>query len=139
MSRSASDVRWVRARAVGVVLLVVVLGALFLPVAPASAIAGTPTVTVTPNAGLVDGQAVSVAVTDFPANTLIGIVECPASATDQQQCGIMVPSTTTTDGSGAALLMYSVARVIFTSELGRVDCAANGVCDRGGDRLRPVC
>jgi hypothetical protein len=106
-----------------VVLLVAVLGALFLPVAPASAISGTPSVTVAPNAGLADGQAVSVAVTDFPTNTLIGIVECPASATDPQQCGLMVPVTTTTDGSGAARLTYLVTRVIFTYELGRVDCA----------------
>jgi hypothetical protein len=119
-----------------VVLLVVVLGALFLPVAPASAIAGTPTLTVTPNAGLVDGQAVSVAVTDFPADTPIGIVECPASATDPQQCGIMVPATTTTDGSGAALLMYSVTRVIFTYELGRVDCAQTA-CVIGGGAFGP--
>jgi hypothetical protein len=127
----------VRARTVTIVLLVVVLVALFLPQAPAAAISGTPTVTVNPNAGLVDGQAVSVAVTDFPANTLIGVVECPATATKPEQCGSMVPVTTTTDGSGAASLTYSVTRVIFTRELGRVDCAQTACVIGAGTAFGP--
>ena len=124
MSVKRSDACWVRARPVSRVLFVVVLAALFLPQAGAAAIGGTPAVTVNPNAGLADGQPVSVVVTDFPANTGIGIVECPATATpSQDECELGVPPTATTDGSGAVSLTYSARRVIFTRQLGRVDCA----------------
>jgi hypothetical protein len=122
-------------RAIRTGLVALMLAVFALPAAPAEAVNGTPTVTVSPNTGLVDGQEVSVELTDFPPNTVTAIVQCvdgPGSL--DLRCGIgATPGVAMdTDASGAVTFTYAVRRIIFTFGGGRFDCAQTSCVIVGG-------
>src|SRR5262249_3797747 len=78
---------------------------------------------VTPNTNLVDFQTVNVDGSGFPANTELGLVQCPNGAVDPTtDCDLTNVEIPTTDGNGNYSTPFTVQRLITTSA-GQVDCA----------------
>jgi hypothetical protein len=115
--------RAARAPAVAAAVVLLAIAGLLVPGGPASAGAATPMVTVDPDTGLADRQAVSVTVTDFPADQNVFVLECPATATTGSECGVGTLTRAETEASGTVTLDFTVERVIFTNQLGVIDCA----------------
>ena len=98
---------------------------------PAGAIG--PTLTVTPNSGLTDGQVVTVAGSGFTiAPDVIGTVEC--------SLGAVAPYPPMCDGSTLSVFLwngpgsnystpYTVQRHITTADAGAIDCAVPNTCE----------
>lgn len=84
-----------------------------------------PTLTATPDSGLVDGQTIAVTGTDFGAFSGAGIVECEESATSALQCDIGTLSEVGTDGSGSFATTYTVSRIISITEKGGTQKSIN--------------
>ncbi|HEY7071313.1 MAG TPA: neocarzinostatin apoprotein domain-containing protein [Acidimicrobiales bacterium] len=96
--------------------------------APGSLTTGT--VTASPDTGLVDGQAVSVTLTGWPALGTVpwcqGIQHTPAGIGD---CGNSRLNFAGPDETGTAVTGLLVTRVMFVPTLGRtVDCAVEPIC-----------
>jgi hypothetical protein len=104
-----------------------VLGATALVALGPSPAHADPAARVTPSAGLVDQQLVTVRVSNFspPAENQIVVLQCVSSATDQTGCGDFTSITVETDATGSATTRYRVSRLIHTAALGTVDCAAS--------------
>ena len=95
--------RILRSIAVGTMILG---GLTSLGVATASA-AG-PTITVTPNTGLVNGQSVAVTGSGFMANETVYALECKATAASQADCSLATATPSTTSATGTVSMNFSV-------------------------------
>lgn len=95
-----------------------------------------PTVVVSPDADLVDGQTVTVSGIDFPFSPYpsppvdIVVLECPTDPTGPSGC---IPSpapsgVVTTDLAGAFTTAITVSRLL-TGPTGEVDCTVDGACE----------
>jgi hypothetical protein len=90
---------------------------------PASA-AG-PTVSVTPNKKLADGQQVSVSASGFQPNALVAVIECPTSTVSPSACDPITVNFATADSTGAfSDFPFTVSRDLSDG----TDCALNGGC-----------
>ena len=105
-------------------VVVATIGAMLamgLAAAPAGA---APSVSVTPNSGLLDAQQVSVSASGFTANTQIAIIECTSGATSQNDCDLSTLNYTNADGLGNVSASYNVFRQIFpANDPAGLDCA----------------
>lgn len=82
-------------------------------------------ITVTPDTGLADGEAVTVGGSQFPPNRSLGVVMCAASATGGggvNHCDIGQFGSVTTDAEGSFTTTFTARRFISTQSLGPVDC-----------------
>jgi hypothetical protein len=84
----------------------------------------SPTLTVTPNAELADGQTVTLAGSGFGANQVIGMTECEASATTVNDCDLNLVIETDSDSTGAFTIPYDVTRDITVNGTA-IDCATS--------------
>lgn len=75
----------------------------------ATASAAGPAITATPNTGLVNGQAVTVAGTGFIANETLYALECAATATNQTGCDLNTVNVVTTSATGTFSTSVTVA------------------------------
>jgi hypothetical protein len=92
-------------------------------VVPASADA--PTVSVTPNKQLADGQTVNVTASGFAANATVAVVECPTTTVSPDACDLDTVNFAQADSTGAfSDFPFVVARVLSDG----TDCALNGGC-----------
>lgn len=113
--------KWIGA--VLVVLGVLVLGvpgpaaADDVPAAPAEA---GPSITITPNTGLVDHQVVTVTGTGFGRHDLLSVTQCP-TATPPDDCGFSF-DLADTDASGSFSVDVGLRAVIPTASGSAVDC-----------------
>jgi hypothetical protein len=91
---------------------------------------GTPTVTVSPSTGLLDGQAMAVTGNSFTAKTLYLIVECQTGATALSGCGqdTGILTLVKSDASGAFSTSMTAVRTITPSTGPPIDCAVAGAC-----------
>jgi hypothetical protein len=94
--------------------------------------ASGPTITVSPNTGLADGQTVTVTASGFtiPTPTFIGIEECSiqAKAPYENDCDTSTATffEVTTDNYTES---YNVVRHITTPNEGAIDCAVSDTCE----------
>jgi hypothetical protein len=96
------------------------------------ATAAGPTISVTPNKKLADGQQVLVSASGFDPNTDMAIVECPTSTISPDACDLNTVAVTFTDDTGAYTdVAYSVSRILSDG----TDCATNGGCYIGTQDL----
>jgi hypothetical protein len=87
-----------------------------------------PTVTVTPDTALVDGQSVVVKAAHFTAGASVYIQECPTTA-PPVSCQSQVSQTAVVDGTGHTNTTVTVARLVGTPPYGAgVDCAVAPGC-----------
>ncbi|MFN8025823.1 MAG: neocarzinostatin apoprotein domain-containing protein [Acidimicrobiia bacterium] len=95
------------------------------------AAAATPSIAVTPSAGLVSGQVVTVTGTGFTPSAQVVLSDCLTSTTIGF-CGGIPPDSLIADGSGAFTYEFRVARGAFDESVyppPLVDCAqAPGLC-----------
>ena len=96
------------------------------------AIAGctpTPSVSVTPDTGLADGQSVTVTGSGYGANASVGIVQCPAGATSIDLCDGRTADSFSADASGGYTRQATVYEVITDAHGTVTDCgSAAGAC-----------
>jgi hypothetical protein len=84
----------------------------------------TPLLTVTPNAGLVDGQSVSVSASGYTPGAGLAVLECTAGASSENDCDLSTVAYVNADASSAVSTTYGVFREIFTANDGAgLDCA----------------
>jgi len=81
--------------------VVLVLGAVALTGIASAGADGTPTVTITPNTGVTNGQVLVVTGTGFSSGGYLAMVECASSATTSAGCNLsaMVTFTVNADGT----------------------------------------
>jgi hypothetical protein len=93
----------------------------FVPAVPAAAV--TPSITVTPNTGLVDGQTVTVAGSGWAAGDTV--YYCEAVNGTPQDSGNCDPpiGNVTADGSGSFSVPVKLDRIFTAFNTGPVDCA----------------
>ncbi|HXQ58491.1 MAG TPA: neocarzinostatin apoprotein domain-containing protein, partial [Acidimicrobiales bacterium] len=92
---------------------------------------GSPTVTVSPSTGLLDGQAMAVTGNSFTAKTVYALVECTTGATALSSCGLTAGNGTLvkSDSSGSFSTSMTAVRTITPVSTGTpVDCATAGAC-----------
>ena len=95
---------------------------------PTTAIPSRPVVTVSPSAGIADGQELVVRASGFSPNRLVGSAPCSANVAGISQCDMSSPGLGVTDSGGNLELRLPAHAVIFTSD-GPVDCRiAPGIC-----------
>jgi hypothetical protein len=112
--------RWVHRIPVAIVVGAVFLGAAAVPASAASSLV------VTPSSSLVDFQTVTVAGAGFPANDIMGVVQCPVGATTPvSDCDLGTVQLASTDALGAYSIPFVVKRLIDTAN-GQIDCALTG-------------
>jgi hypothetical protein len=102
-------------------LLAVVTVALAVGAAPAAG-AASPTIVVTPNRRLVNGQTVQVAGAGFGAREPVAGLECVTGATDPSECDFNAFTEVITNRNGAFDTTFVLHRTIVTNT-GFVDCA----------------
>jgi hypothetical protein len=83
-------------------------------------------ITATPSSDLLDGQSVTLAVTDFPSNAGFGYGQCRANPTSKNDCAAYSIGLTTP--AGTAGLMLRVFRSFSTTTGEFVSCEAPGSC-----------
>ena len=90
---------------------------------PEGPVAPSPTVTITPDQDLVDGQVVEITAEHFPPNAGVSIAICPPDARGYYflTCKDFFDPFIGTDGSGSATLEYPV-HATFESRGATVDC-----------------
>ena len=87
-----------------------------------------PTLSVTPSTNLLNGQTVAVTGTNYPANTMVALLEClDPPTTDPFNCGSSTGQYTVSDSSGNISYTYTVRRVLRTNGTS-TDCATPGAC-----------
>jgi hypothetical protein len=108
------------------------LGAVAIPVtvAHASVPHGTtasPTLTVTPDSGLKDGDKVTVSGTNFPASkTPVYVTQCSTNTGDASDCNLNEVNTDgSTDSSGS---FSGVKYTVNTGKFGSASCKPGGTC-----------
>jgi hypothetical protein len=104
----------------GVVITVSALFGVALVASPASA---APTVSVTPNAALLDGDAVTVSASGFTAGAPLAIIECTNGFASVNDCDLSTASFPQADNNGNLSVSYNVFRVISTPNTPSTDCA----------------
>lgn len=98
-----------------------------------TAFAASPTLSVTPAAGLSDGQAVSVTASGFPANESVTVLQC-VNSESEIACDTANQGTSTTDDTGAATTGYTVhsgfdgVNPLTGAPSGQVDCTTEPGC-----------
>jgi LPXTG-motif cell wall-anchored protein len=117
------------------------VGAVPLVIDPNAPPVPPPTLTVTPNVDLEDGQVVSVTGSEFTPGGAVVMVECVGGAPDEsgRKCDLSKTlKTTTVRDDGTIDTTFTVRRTLQTNSFGTVDCAT--VADGcilgwgGGDR-----
>jgi hypothetical protein len=103
-------------------------GAVGLAVAGLAGCDHGPTVTVTPNTDLADGQAVTVRGSGYSANSSLGIVQCVAGADSIDDCDGRTARSFSADGAGAYQQPLTVRRVIRHNAGQETDCAVPDSC-----------
>lgn len=98
-------------------------------VARAADLAGRPTLTVTPDAGLADGQQVDVSGDGFDGGSLVSLVQCAAAPEGNQACDLGTEDPAVVGDDGSITRTYPVAAVIETVRGDRVDCRRRGACE----------
>ncbi len=88
---------------------------------PAVALSG-PTITITPDTGLVDGQVVTVTGEGFEPNALLEIFECQATPVDESVCDGLNAYFIDTDGDGRISYEFPVDARILDRWGGPFDC-----------------
>ena len=92
-----------------------------------TAVPPPPTLTVTPNSGLLDGQPVTVAGQHFTPGAFIGFAPCRSGATGPSDCDTTHPGFTSADGSGAFSVAFRFHRVIDVAGT-TIDCSVSSAC-----------
>ena len=98
-----------------------------------TALAASPTETVTPSTGLTDGQQVSVSGSGFAANAAITVFEC-ASNQSNPACDAADEQQVTADATGAFTVTLTVrsgfegTNPLTGADAGAVDCTASPGC-----------
>ncbi|HMD46287.1 MAG TPA: neocarzinostatin apoprotein domain-containing protein [Acidimicrobiales bacterium] len=116
------------------VVLAAAVGAV-LPVAPVSAAGrhsspGGPQVTISPAAGLADGQVIQVTGSHFSGRVPIGLVECLTGATGPSTCDLSNTVEVRSSGSGKFSTTFIVSRLITVNGV-TTDCVTPGACILG--------
>jgi hypothetical protein len=104
----------------GVVVTVSALIAVALAASPASA---APTVGVSPNTALHDGDSVTVTASGFSPNAGLAILECTNGFASVNDCDLTTASFPVADNNGNLSASYNVFRVISTPNTPSTDCA----------------
>jgi hypothetical protein len=86
------------------------------------------TVTVTPDAGLVDGQSVTVRGAGYSPNAPVGIIQCRAPALGFDDCSGETARSFSADGSGGFQRGYTVTRILEFGNGVEHDCAVPDSC-----------
>lgn len=123
--RSGGGVRR-RRRVVGLIAVAASVSLLFVP-SPASA---GPTITLTPDTDLVDGQVVEVVGTGFDPLQRLEIFQCRAAPVDENDCDTNVAFEFDADAAGVATFFLQIdARIYVGPDQQEVDCrTAPGAC-----------
>jgi hypothetical protein len=87
-----------------------------------------PTVTVAPDAGLVDGQSVTVRGAGYSPNAPVGIIQCRAPAEGFDDCSGETASSFSADGSGGFVRQHEVTRILEFGNGVEHDCAIPDSC-----------
>ncbi len=87
----------------------------------------TPTVAVTPDTGLADGQTVEVTGSGFGSGSQVAVGECRTGATSDADCSVAGALVTTVDSSGAFTTPFTVSRLL-TIGASTLDCSTEGSC-----------
>ena len=94
-----------------------------------AACATGPSVTVTPNTGLVDGQVVTARGSGYTANSSLGMIQCVAGADSIDDCDGLTATSFSADANGGFRKAFTVRRVISHNVGQQTDCAARaGAC-----------
>jgi Neocarzinostatin family len=104
-----------------VLVTVLVIASASAFVAPSTASAVTPTVTVTPSVGLVNGESVTVNGSGWQPSSVVSVYECVLVSGDDVECVTSQPVGT--DPAGDFAIPYTVVRMIHG-----IDCQAAGGC-----------
>ena len=87
-----------------------------------------PTLVVTPSTDLLNGQTVTVTGTDYPANSMVALIEClDPPTTDPFNCSYSTATYTMSDGFGSIATPMAVRRIVRFDGTS-TDCATAGAC-----------
>ena len=87
-----------------------------------------PTLVVTPSTDLLNGQTVTVTGTDYPANSMVALIEClDPPTTDPFNCSYATATYTMSDGFGSIATPMAVRRIVRFDGTS-TDCATAGAC-----------
>ncbi|MCZ7535090.1 MAG: neocarzinostatin apoprotein domain-containing protein [Acidimicrobiia bacterium] len=96
----------------------------------------TPTVTVTPNVGLEDGQTVTVRGAGFSPNASIGMAQCGGNAASPYDCDLATVAYTNADSGGTFTREFEVSASVANGGAGGDrDCTAPGACVVGAANM----
>ena len=105
-------------------VVVSTIGALLTLGLVAGPAGAAPLVSVTPNAGLLDADQVSVSASGYTPDALLAVIECTTAATSQDDCDLSTVAFANADGSGNLSTTYAVFREIFpATNPDGLDCA----------------
>jgi len=110
-------------------LLTTVVGSAATSGAVEPAVPAAPSATATPATGLVQGDAVSVTGTGFPASTLLALVQC-VPGDGPEYCNLGTLQYVTSDGSGGVSASFTPRRILLVGGVPH-DCAEVGACRIG--------
>jgi acetyl esterase/lipase len=103
---------------------------------PGAALAPPPRLTLQPDAGLVDGQQVTITGTGFVRESGAAVMQCVASPTDHDDCDSFTQQFDAVEADGSFTTSYTLAGSIETPRSGAVDCRPAGACVlAGSDRF----
>lgn len=94
------------------------------------AVPAAATITVTPSTLLVAGDVVTVAGTGYPANSLIGIIQCKVPSSSVADCNTSTLTYSPSDAAGTFSTSFTPRRILTVAGT-PIDCADPGACKIG--------
>jgi acetyl esterase/lipase len=95
---------------------------------PDGPLAPSPTLTVTPDQGLLDGQVVVVSGTGYVRTTGLAVIPCVTGATQWDDCDFEAGNDVELDDTGAFETELAMTAILSTPAHPRVDCRVAGGC-----------